>query len=1010
MDKTLDQRVRNGHRLWIALISLAVAGFLLLAYVLWSAYQDVWAEARLIANSQSGLLEARIEATLRRIDATLEDLSERLPKEVVTSAVAPRYRAEIEEDLERHRHVFPEVAGFRVVDAAGKVLYLSGGGDYADLSDRPYFQAARDDAGQTLHFSDVVTSRVTGRASLAAARAIRGANGKFIGVVSAAIELDYFEQLFAEVRLGRAGALVVRRSDTHTLVVRQPAAPAEINRKLEPTHPVYQRILAGERRGVLEFSAQADGIKRVYSYRVLDNYPFYVLAGLSEADVMAFWRQRAWIVGGLGAALFTCLVFVLFFLFRAQGRAWGAMQELRRNQEQLNAAQRIAGLGSWEIDLATMSVNCSEELFRIFEVPRPASGRAQYQDFFARIHPEDRAAADKMLNESIDERRPVSLQHRLLLPDGRLKYVLECCETEYGKDGTPLRTIGTSQDVTAQQQMEAQVQLLASAVQHSGEAIVITDVDNNIITVNPAFTSLTGYSQAEAIGRNPRFLSAGRTTPEEYEWMWNDINERGFWQGEVWDRRKDGGVYPKWLSISVIRDDEGNVRYHVAHFTDVSAERAAEERLHHIAHHDMLTGLLNRFSLKERLDHVLAVARREGGRVALLFIDLDRFKVINDTLGHHVGDELLIEMARRLRDTLRDSDVVARLGGDEFVVMLSGIEQSSAVAMIAEKLVFCIGQSYLIGGHELYTTPSIGVAMFPTDGNDGETLMKNADAAMYHAKMEGRNNFQFFDARMNDAALERLKTEHGLRQALAREEFCLHFQPIINLASGRVEALEALVRWQHPEKGLLAPGKFIGVAEETGLIQPLGEWVLWAACRQLAEFSAAGITGVRMGINISAIQMRNGNLPILARGVIEAYGLNPADLVFEITESVAMEQPAETVRILDILHSMGIAVAIDDFGTGYSSLSYLRMFPINHLKLDRSFVEEIGEDTDGSVICDATIGLAHNLGLKVVAEGVETQAQLDYLRGRNCDLVQGYLFSRPVPADEVLAFIRQHNA
>jgi diguanylate cyclase (GGDEF)-like protein len=396
--------------------------------------------------------------------------------------------------------------------------------------------------------------------------------------------------------------------------------------------------------------------------------------------------------------------------------------------------------------------------------------------------------------------------------------------------------------------------------------------------------------------------------------------------------------------------------------------------------------------------------------VAVLFVDLDRFKVINDTLGHHVGDELLIEVAKRLCAGVRDSDVVARVGGDEFVIMLSGVEHTSAVAMVAEKLVFSVGQSYQIEGYDLYSTPSIGIAIYPTDGEDGDVLMKNADAAMYHAKMAGRNNFQFFDARMNEVALERLNTEHALRRALANDEFCLYYQPVIDLASNRVAGLEALIRWNHPEKGLLLPGKFIGIAEETGLIQPLGEWVLWAACRQLADFAAAGISDVRMAINISAIQMRNGNLPLLARGVIEAYDIDPRNLIFEITESVAMEQPTETVRILDLLNAMGISVAIDDFGTGYSSLSYLRMFPINHLKLDRSFVEQIGDDVDGGLICDATIGLAHSLELKVVAEGVETQAQLDHLRSRGCDMVQGFLFSRPVPAAEALDYIRQFNS
>jgi diguanylate cyclase (GGDEF)-like protein/PAS domain S-box-containing protein len=700
---------------------------------------------------------------------------------------------------------------------------------------------------------------------------------------------------------------------------------------------------------------------------------------------------------------------VLFELFRARQREQEAAINLRRNGERLSAAQRIAQLGSWEIDLATMQVACSDELYRIFEIPR-VEGGASYDEFFLQIHPEDRESVDKTIKGSVTQHQPSKLKHRLEMPDGRIKYVLECWETGFGRGGEPLRIIGTTQDVSIQHETEAQMQLLASAVQHSGEAILITDVNNNIITVNPAFTRLTGYSAEEAAGRNPRFLSAGRTTPDEYARMWAEIVEGGFWQGEIWDRRKDGGTYPKWISISVIRDDEGKILYHIAHFTDISSERATEERLHHIAHHDILTGLLNRLSLKGRMDQALATARRDGSRVAVMFIDLDRFKVINDTLGHHIGDELLIEVGKRLRENVRDSDVVARLGGDEFVIMLSGVDHTSSVAMVAEKLVLSVGHSCQIGGYDLYTSPSIGIAIFPIDGNDGETLMKNADAAMYHAKTAGRNNFQFFDAKMNDAALDRLKIEHALRQALGHDEFRLHFQPIIDVVSGRVAAVEALVRWQHPEKGLLAPASFIGIAEETGLIQPLGEWVLWSASRQLAEFYAAGITDVKMGINISAIQMRNGNLPLLARGVIDAYDLKPADLVFEITESVAMEQPAETVRILDILHSMGVIVAIDDFGTGYSSLGYLRMFPLKHLKLDRSFVEEIGEDTDGSVICDATIGLAHNLGLKVVAEGVETVEQFEYLRSRGCDLVQGYLYSRPVPAAEAIAFIRLRNS
>ncbi len=1005
-----EQNARYRYHLWIALISLVVGGFILLAYVLWSAYQDVWGESRSIASSQAELVVARFDATLRRVESTLDDLAVRIPPDAFVANNATRHRQLIEAELERSRHAFPEVAGFRVIDVNGDVLYRSGGGDYVNLADRSYFRIPKEQVGVGIVFSEVIISRLTGRPTLVAARAVRTADGRFLGVMSAAIELSYFEALFKSVRLGEAGALAIRRSDLHTLVVRHPPVPGEFNRPLEASHPIQHSLQAGERRGVLEFRAQVDGIRRVYGFQVLDHYPFYVLAGLAETDVMAAWRQRVLLVGLLGGLLFAGLTAVVIGLFRSQRREQAVAEELLRNDEQLNAAQRIAQLGSWEIALPSRRIFCSAELFRIFEIPEAAQAGVTYDDFMAHVHPDDRAMVDKALLGVIDTQQPASLRHRLLLPDGRIKYVLECCEAEYAEDGKPLKVIGSSQDVTVEQEMSSQMQLLASAVQFSGEAILITDAENRILTVNPAFTRLTGYEPDEAIGRNPRFLSAGRTTAEEYAQLWMSLKERGFWQGEIWDRRKDGGVYPKWMSISVIRGEDGAIRYYVAHFTDVSSERAAEERLHHIAHHDVLTGLFNRFSLKGHLDQALAAARRDGSRVALLFIDLDRFKTINDTLGHHVGDELLIEVGKRLQETVRESDVVARLGGDEFVIMLTGIEHSAAVAVVAEKLVFNIGHTYQIGGFDLYTSPSIGIAIYPTDGQDGETLMKNADAAMYHAKMAGRNNFQFFDQKMNDAAVDRLKIEHALRLALANDEFCLYYQPVIDLRSGRVSGVEALVRWQRPERGLLSPARFIGVAEETGLIQPLGEWVLWAACRQLADFRAAGLDELRMAINISAIQMRNGNLPLLVRGIIQAYELPPERIMFEITESAAMEQPTETVRILDLLHDMGVSIAIDDFGTGYSSLSYLHMFPINHLKLDRSFVAEIGDETDGSVICDATIGLAHSLGQKVVAEGIETEEQLAYLKQINCDMGQGYLFSHPLPPDEVVAFIRQRNA
>ncbi|WP_415034382.1 putative bifunctional diguanylate cyclase/phosphodiesterase [Azonexus sp.] len=551
--------------------------------------------------------------------------------------------------------------------------------------------------------------------------------------------------------------------------------------------------------------------------------------------------------------------------------------------------------------------------------------------------------------------------------------------------------------------------LMHQVFDHSGEAVMITDADNRILDVNPSFSVLTGYEKAEVLGKNPRLLSSGRTSREEYKALWSALREDGRWQGEIWDRRKDGAVYPKLLAISVLRDASGAVRYHIANFKDISSEKATQARLEYIAHHDMLTGLNNRFSLDDRLDHVLSMARREKREVALLFIDLDRFKVINETLGHAVGDELLIGVSRRLRELVRASDLVARLGGDEFVVVLAGLTPGHAAGQVAEKIVSALGAPYVLGEHSLYATPSIGVAVFPGDGKDRESLLKNAESAMYQAKADGRNNFRFFDAGMNSVALERLEIEHALRLALAADEFVLHFQPVIDVASGAVSSVEALVRWQHPTRGLLPPGVFIGVAEETGLIEVLGAWVMAQACRQLAEFRRLGLAQLKMAINISAAQMRSAELLDRAESLIERYGLDPSWLIFEITESVAMAQPEETIEILDKLRAMGIQVALDDFGTGYSSLAYLRLFALDKLKLDRSFVHEIGQGGDGEVICDATIGLGHALNLVLVAEGVETQAQFDYLAQRGCQLVQGYHFSRPLPADEVIRYIQERS-
>ncbi len=551
---------------------------------------------------------------------------------------------------------------------------------------------------------------------------------------------------------------------------------------------------------------------------------------------------------------------------------------------------------------------------------------------------------------------------------------------------------------------EAELRLAAHVFNYSGEAIMVSDRKNHILEVNQSFERLTGYTPDEVRGRDPRMLSSGRTPREVYAAMWQALQQNGFWQGEMWDRHKSGEIYPKLLTISVVRDLHGEIEYFIASFTDISQLKAAEDRIRHVAHHDALTGLPNRLYLKIGLDQMLAAARREDMQAAVMFIDLDRFKVINDTLGHHVGDGLLVDVASRLQGCVRGSDLLARLGGDEFVVALTGHEVERSAVHVAEKILDELAQPYHIGEHTLRSTPSIGISLFPFDGDNIDALMKHADTAMYHAKSLGRNNFQFFSDEMNKTATDRLLLENSLHEALSAGQFLLHYQPQVEPKSGRLVGVEALVRWLHPTQGMIGPDRFIPVAEESGLIVPLGEWVLATACAQLRHWRDQGNRDLRMAVNISQHQLHSPRLVGTVAELLERHQLAGHELELEITESVAMKNPQETIRVLDSLRELGVELAIDDFGTGYSSLAYLKLLPIQRLKLDRSFVKDIEIDANDAAISSATIALAHALGLEVVAEGVETEIQREFLQRHGCDLMQGYLFSRPVPADAVLAY------
>jgi diguanylate cyclase (GGDEF)-like protein/PAS domain S-box-containing protein len=561
------------------------------------------------------------------------------------------------------------------------------------------------------------------------------------------------------------------------------------------------------------------------------------------------------------------------------------------------------------------------------------------------------------------------------------------------------------EDLTRRKQMEAGLQLYASVFENSGEGSVICDADNRIVAVNPAFTRITGYTVDDVRGQNPRVLASGKTPVETFRDMWSALLRVGYWQGEVIGRRKNGRLFPQWLSISVVRDASGGQIHYVGNFTDISERKAVENRIAFLAHHDPLTGLLNRFSLQERLEQALLSSRRQGRTLAVGVFDLDRFKQINDALGHAAGDALLVEVARRLREILRESDIIARLGGDEFVVVLTDVKDPAAVSRTAEKLLDTLGLTYLIEGRVLNLTASLGFALFPADGDSAESLVKNSDTAMYHAKSQGGSSVRFFTNAMNEAVVERAHLENALREALAAGQFELHYQPKLAGHPPRIIGFEALLRWRHPVDGLVSPARFIPVAEDIGLILPIGRWVIQEACRQLRVWQGHGFNGLSVAVNISAHQLRSADLLQTVALALQENGLDGAALELEITESAAMEDPEACIAELKALVQLGVRLSIDDFGTGYSSLSYLKRLPVHSLKLDQSFVRDIESDPNDVAICAATIALAHSLGLTVVAEGIETVSQHEFLQSQRCDCFQGYLFGRPMPAQEAAALL-----
>lgn len=686
-----------------------------------------------------------------------------------------------------------------------------------------------------------------------------------------------------------------------------------------------------------------------------------------------------------------------------------ANQALSKSEQRLALALDASELGLWDWNLHTDEVHHTQ-LMELFGL-NPDDIKAMLVHLKPRLHPDDVAALKRTLVEHLKGRTDdYRIEYRFRHNDGHWCWIEDRGRAvERDSSGRVIRMIGTRRDISARKAQEEQQRLAATVFEAASEGIAILNPDYELLALNQAFCRMTGYERDELLGRNVLELPCSLDARRHYSAIEQGLEQQGRWQGELVEARKDGALYPQWLQLNGVRDSQGNISNIVGFFSDLSERRESEERLRYLAHYDELTGLANRALFRLRLHEAVQRLRTSGRSLALMHIDLDRFKLLNDSLGHEVADQLLKQIAMRIGNAMPEADTVSRLSGDEFAVLFDGYSNLSSLVRVATRLLEKLRVPVRVNNHELVISASVGIALLSDITVEPNLLVSQANMAMQHAKHLGGDNFQFYTESLQASTFDRLQLENQLRKAIEERQLEVYYQPKVSLATGRMHAAEALVRWHHPVMGMMPPGDFIGLAEETGLIAPMGEFVLRQACWQACEWQRQGVEPIRVSVNLSVYQLRQGKLVSLVRQVLEETGLAPHLLELELTESQLLDSVEHIIATFHQLHDLGVKLAIDDFGTGYSSLSYLKRFPVDYVKIDQTFIRGLREGSEDAAITRAIIVMAHSLDLQVVAEGVETTEQLEFLRAQDCDEVQGYLISRPVPAAALVALLQEET-
>ena len=1022
-----EQSVNRVAYQWIML----VCGLLLLAgavlHNLYKGYQDtkINEEQRLLA--QVRMLNTNLSAQLHGTDRLLTSVRQELkgvPPDQWISRI-PNQR------IEALTNVIPGIRSLLIIDVNG-LARITNWQDVRgkNLSQRHYFLTARQQASaDRLHISAPFKT-LLGVWSMSLVRVIKDDQGMFAGVVAATLDPSYFKTLLESANYSRDMWSAVTHGDG-ALYMMAPERPELQGTDLAKPASFFSRHMhSGQTSSIMHGTVYATGENRIMAQHTIlpedlaMDRPLVVSASRDMVAIFKSWRAHATtqVSTFIAIAMISSISLAAFQQYQKKNLQVSARagQELQNTRQLLSAVIDFLPDATFVIDNDKKVVIWNRAIEKMSGVPKEAMiGKGDYEytiPFYGHRRPQlldlfdidDEELAAKYANI---RRTGEVLDAETFCPmvnNGKGAYVWATGVPLYDANGQRIGAIESIRDITARKEAEAFLRKLTHGIENSASAVLITDLHGTIEYVNRKFCQISGYSCDEAIGQNPRILKSESTPREVFDNLWKTILSGHEWRGELLNRKKNGEVYWSIASISPLKNEKGEVTHFIANVEDINERKNAEATIERLAYFDPLTDLPNRRMLQDRLDLALKRGRRHGNGFALFYLDLDSFKHINDSLGHPAGDKLLCTMSERLSGLLRDDDIVFRLGGDEFAVILHDIRHETDVIPIARKLLEAASTPVIIENCEVAVTASIGISIFPRDGSDAKTLEKHADIALYHAKEQGKNTFRFFREELNISFRDRISLEQGLRHALERHEFELHYQPKICLKTGLVSGVEALIRWNSPEFGLISPLRFIPLAEETRSIIPIGEWVLHEACRQQRIWEQQGLT-LSMAVNLSAVQFKSPGLVERIAVILDETCINPELLELELTESALVDRPDEVVQLLEQLRSLGCSLSIDDFGTGYSSLSYLKNFPVTILKIDRSFVRDLPHDSGDRAIARSVVDLAKNLDMYTVAEGVEHLDQLKILQEIGCSYIQGYYYSRPVPAGELPGVVQQIN-